>query len=111
VAVNRGIISADTLHSHPIAAIEDRQTSARILIPFSYIPTCLGAPSDNPPEFNGFVPLRLDVLNSLLYYYSNGAWLSLAGGDITPDLSLAYLFEDGTAMLFEDGSQMQWGGV
>lgn len=41
---------------------------------FLYVPTCEGPPTGVPVGPAGFAPLVVDIVNSKLYFYSDGAW-------------------------------------
>lgn len=110
VVVNRGTIRADTLNSQPVAAIQDSLTLAKVIVPFGYVLVSNGPPTDTPPEFNGFVPLRLDILNGVLYYYLSGVWYALASGSAPATVDNAFMFGNGDFMTFGDGSTIQLGG-
>ena len=41
---------------------------------FMWVPNCSGVPTGTPTLYQGLSPMVVDVTNSRLYFYSNGAW-------------------------------------
>lgn len=75
------------------------------------IPYTDGPPTDPPIlTLTGYVPITIDIANSVPYYWYNGEWHAFGGAGISPTIDNAWVWPDGSFPIFADGSTMQLGG-